>query len=33
MPVLDLVMLGFVVVVAGGFLLWFVKELTSDDEK
>jgi len=33
MPLLDIVMLGFVLVVAGGFLFWFVKEAQSDEEK
>jgi len=33
MPMLDELMLAFVFIVAGGFLLWFVKEARSDDEK
>lgn len=33
MPMLDIAMLGFVVVVAGGFLIWFIKESRSDEEK
>ena len=33
MTSLDIFMLGFIVVVAVGFLLWFVKELNSEDEK
>ena len=33
MTMLDMVMLGFVVVVASGFLIWFIKEARSDDEK
>jgi len=33
MPILDITMLGFVLVVAGGFLVWFIKEVRSDEEK
>ncbi len=33
MPVLELFMLGFVVLVAGTGLIWFIYESRSDDEK
>ena len=33
MPVLELFMLGFIVVVAGVSVAWFIYDARSDDEK